>query len=561
MSLTTTDALSALQVDQLNSTITMKPNSTTGEKFGTVFAEAVADIAQNNTDIDTLQAEVVVLQAAAISVRAPVIAATTTTLPACTYANGTAGVGATLTGDANGALSAQDGITLTAGQRLLVKDQAAPAQNGVYTVTVVGTGSVPFILTRATDFDTSAEITDGAYFFVGQGSTLADSAWVMTTNGAVTVGTTGIVFVQFSALGQITAGGGLTKTGSTLAVGANADGSIVVNADDIQVGPIPSLRTIAATTLTIASGAVTATQSHHMIDTEGAAASDNLDTINGLTDGQLILIGAASGARTVVVTSGVGNIFCPYNATISLAETTDYVLLMRSGANVFVVGMNIAAIGGGGLGLSLASSAPGFGASLSAYIDSTHNKIPVAATTVQTAVQGLNDAMPVDVFTPLAAAADRVTNTAVGTAFATVLTTAANYFAVGTEATVEFDVFVVGGTGAHTLELALQLDGNAVVTTAAFDVTDAGGDFIRLSCSLRCSAVGVTGVVSFAASSNRTLQAGTNALVTTSGFNAAFDTTATHTFRVLATWSNADVGDIVDLRQAFLTKRLAAAVT
>ena len=68
------------------------------------------------------------------------------------------------------------------------------------------------------------------------------------------------------------------------------------------------------------------------------------------------------------------------------------------------------------------------------------------------------------------------------------------------------------------------------------------------------------GVVSFAASSNRTLAAGTNALVTTSGFNAAFDTTATHVFRVLATWSAADPGNIVDLRQAFITKRLAAAV-
>jgi hypothetical protein len=139
---------------------------------------------------------VAVLEALAVATHSPVIAATTAALAACTYANGTAGVGATLTGNANGALAAQDGVTLTAGQRLLVKDQAAGAQNGVYTVTVVGAGAAPFILTRATDFDTAAEIVDGATFFVGQGTTLANSAFALTVNGAVTVGTTALVFGQ-----------------------------------------------------------------------------------------------------------------------------------------------------------------------------------------------------------------------------------------------------------------------------------------------------------------------------------------------------------------------------
>lgn len=59
-------------------------------------------------------------------------AATTAALPAVTYANGTGGVGATLTADANGALPAQDGVTLVVNDRLLVKDQAAQLQNGIY---------------------------------------------------------------------------------------------------------------------------------------------------------------------------------------------------------------------------------------------------------------------------------------------------------------------------------------------------------------------------------------------------------------------------------------------
>lgn len=236
MAVTSTDVLSDFDVAKWQGS----DSNANSLGLGTKFQAVQEDVVATNADVATLQAEVVVLQAATVSVRAPVIAATTAALPACTYANGTAGVGATLTGNANGALAAQDGVTLTATQRLLVKDQAAPAQNGVYAVTTVGTGGTPFVLTRVTDFDTSAEITDGAYFFVGQGTALGDSAWVMTTNGAITVGTTGIVFVQFSALGQITAGAGLTKTGSTLDVVANADASIVVNASDIQVGVLAS---------------------------------------------------------------------------------------------------------------------------------------------------------------------------------------------------------------------------------------------------------------------------------------------------------------------------------
>src|SRR5262249_54307258 len=62
----------------------------------------------------------------------PVRAATTAALPACTYSNGSSGVGATLTGNSNGALPAQDGVTLSANQDLLVKDQSTASQNGIY---------------------------------------------------------------------------------------------------------------------------------------------------------------------------------------------------------------------------------------------------------------------------------------------------------------------------------------------------------------------------------------------------------------------------------------------
>jgi len=107
-----------------------------------------------------------------------------------------------------------DGVSLSAGNRVLVKNQSTGSQNGVYVVVSGGSW------TRATDFDSSTEVTDGTFFFVEQGTTQADSGWVLTTNNPITVGSTALVFAQFSGAGQITAGTGLSKSGNTLSVDA-----------------------------------------------------------------------------------------------------------------------------------------------------------------------------------------------------------------------------------------------------------------------------------------------------------------------------------------------------
>jgi hypothetical protein len=108
-----------------------------------------------------------------------------------------------------------DGVSLSAGDRVLVKDQSTGSQNGVYVVVDGGSW------TRATDFDSNTEVTDGTFFFVEQGTVNADSGWVLTTNNPITVGTTALVFSQFSGAGQITAGTGLSKSGNTLSVDAS----------------------------------------------------------------------------------------------------------------------------------------------------------------------------------------------------------------------------------------------------------------------------------------------------------------------------------------------------
>lgn len=126
-------------------------------------------------------------------------AATTGVLPNTpTYANGASGVGATLTAGANAALAAQDGVTLSAGDRLLVKDQASALQNGIYIVTSVGSSGAPWMLTRATDADSSSatEVSYGMATYITGGSTNGSKKFYMSTNSAVTMGTTGLAFTQ-----------------------------------------------------------------------------------------------------------------------------------------------------------------------------------------------------------------------------------------------------------------------------------------------------------------------------------------------------------------------------
>jgi hypothetical protein len=152
--------------------------------------------------------------AAGLTFHAACNLATTTALPTVTYSNGSSGVGATLTASANGALLV-DSVTPSVGNRILVKDQASALQNGVYTVTTVGDGSTPFLLTRATDMNTSGsgynQINAGNYFLITAGTVNTNTSWVQTTALPITVGSTSLVFSQFSSgATAYTAGAGLS---------------------------------------------------------------------------------------------------------------------------------------------------------------------------------------------------------------------------------------------------------------------------------------------------------------------------------------------------------------
>jgi hypothetical protein len=143
--------------------------------------------------------------------------ATTAALPANTYNNGTSGVGATLTANANGALSVDSTLTVVA-NRVLVKNEVTQANNGVYVVTQVGSAGTPYILTRATDFDSVGtgvdQIDEGDFFLVTSGVANLNTAWVQQTAPPITIGTTALVFQQFAAPITYTAGTGLSESPS-----------------------------------------------------------------------------------------------------------------------------------------------------------------------------------------------------------------------------------------------------------------------------------------------------------------------------------------------------------
>ena len=260
----TFNALTASSIALTTGTITTAPTSNT-DIVNKQYADAIAS---------------------GIHFHEAVALATTAALPANTYNNGTSGVGATLTGNANGALSVDSTLTIVA-ERILVKNEAAGANNGVYVVTQVGTAGTPYILTRATDFDTVGtgvdQIDEGDFFLVTGGSANLNTAWVQQTAPPITVGTTAIVFQQFAAPITYTAGTGLNESPAFTFNIANtavtpASYGLAASVPTITVNAQGQITSAIDTAIAISSAAVS-----------GLAASATTDTTNAnnITSGTL----------------------------------------------------------------------------------------------------------------------------------------------------------------------------------------------------------------------------------------------------------------------------------
>ncbi len=170
--------------------------------------------------------------ASGLDVKASVRLATAAALPTV-IASGT-GVGKTLTATVVGTLTV-DGVLTVLGDRILVKNQATQADNGIYTVTTAGDITTAFVLTRAVDADTDAEVTAGMFTFSTEGTANDNIGWVLTANDPITVDTSAQAFSQFSTAVSLTFGAGLSlstgnvdvelDTGAAAQTGGSGGGS------------------------------------------------------------------------------------------------------------------------------------------------------------------------------------------------------------------------------------------------------------------------------------------------------------------------------------------------
>lgn len=235
------------------------------------------------------------------TVHAPVSYASTTAYTV-TYANGASGVGATLTNNAALAAFSIDGATPAVSTRVLIKDQAAPAQNGVYTVTTAGSGAVAWVLTRATDYDTigtgASRMEAGAYVLVTAGATNISSSWVQTSTVA-TIGTDAVSFSQYSTINSYTAGTGLTLGGSQFSVTATGVTAATYGSAStvpvVAVNAQGQITSASSTTITLAASAITSGQ---------LAPSFGGTGISSLGAGVATWLGAPSSANLAAAVTG-----------------------------------------------------------------------------------------------------------------------------------------------------------------------------------------------------------------------------------------------------------------
>ena len=254
-----------------------------------------------------------------------------------------------------------DGIAVVADDRVLVKNQTDQTANGIY---VCASGS----WSRAEDMDAAAEFA-GAAIFIQEGTVNADTGYVCTNDGDVTIGTDNVLFTQFTGAGQITAGDGLAKSGSTLSV--NVAGGLEISSDNVQIsaggvtndmlaGSIANAKlansSVSFGGVSLSLGGSDATPAFDLTDATNYPTSSLVGTITNdqlagsIANAKLAnstISGVALGANLNSLSAGNGISMTSYNGSAAVSDLT----INLNGSSLAVTGDGLS-INAGGVGTS-----------------------------------------------------------------------------------------------------------------------------------------------------------------------------------------------------------------
>jgi len=245
-----------------------------------------------------------------------------------TYNNGTGGVGATLTNAGTLGAFTPDGVVAQVGDRILVYNQTNQFENGVYTVTTVGSGSVAWVLTRATDANSygvksPTALGEGDAFFISSGNTGAGETYVCNTVGTINFGTTAITFTQVSSAQVYSAGTGLTLTGTqfslTSPVATSLGGTGLTSYTSGGAVYATSTSALTTGTLPVTAGGT------------GQTSFTNGQLLIGNTTGNTLTKATLTAGAGISVTNGAGSITVTNTAP-------DQTVTLTAGSNMTITG-------------------------------------------------------------------------------------------------------------------------------------------------------------------------------------------------------------------------------
>lgn len=238
------------------------------------------------------------------------VTAASTVALTVTYNNGASGVGATLTNAGVQSVFSIDGISAIVGQRILIKNQTSTFQNGIYTLTNVGSGATNWVLTRAIDYDNPVDINNSGIVPVISGTVNIGTGWLQTAT-VTTVGTDPIIFIQFG------------QTAGIVSVANGGTGLGSVSQGDLLYGS-------ATNTYSLLSKDTNATRYLSNTGTSNNPAWAQINLANGVTG----ILPLANGGSSANLTASLGGIiYSTASAMAVLSGTATAGQMLRSGAS------------------------------------------------------------------------------------------------------------------------------------------------------------------------------------------------------------------------------------